>query len=455
MGGLIKVLQTIVPILVQLIRRPTSITNPRVSLSLNEYKDRLLQHLRIFNLFRTKTPLDDRIDQIQIQIISTRLFILLLVVALLILLSYNSQVEVEHTKTLHSPSFSSYLSFYEEHGDEVNCPCTKIVIDKDHFVSITPHLHQICSSDLIDPTWPDTLYQSIVVAGGNVYHRDFRFRSLYYFQSLQSICQVANRTIITALNNFYSSTLLSVNLLSNRLFEFQVNTTIDLFITSTTNTFSRSFRILQEENFNEQLFAATWSSFYFNFIPNRASEEDDSIVWDIVTRYSTYNGGRCSCRDASICIEPAYIYTTASILRPIFAVPGIFIGCYTFEALLRSNLVYFYNQTSIDTLCEVMQMSDSCNFRAMDPSKSDGYFLNESIEQILARAMINQWFRNVSYENYFLQCQPIQCQYTWMQKFDLLYIITAITALIGGLTSVLQFVVPPFVRLTRLYRCLY
>ena len=451
-GGLIKVLQMVVPIIVQLIRRvPTP--NERVRLSLNQYKDKLLQHLRMFNLFRTKTPLDDGPDEILIQIVSTRLFVVLLVVAFIILLSYNSQVEVARTTTLNSPSFSSYLSFYTEHGNQAICPCTTMVIAEEQFVSITPDFHQICSSDFIDPSWSQTIYQSLIASTTGIYHRDFRFRSFYYFQSLQSICEMATRRISTALKSFYSNTLVSIDLLSEPMFLLQVDATIDLFITSTANTFSRSFRILKDANFNDQVFVATLSSFYLSLTSGGIVQPNDPNTWRISTRYVTYNDSQCSCQNTPTCVEPAYIYSVLINFTPIFPVPGMLIGCYIFEALLQSNLIYFYNQINVDSLCRAMNVSAWCNSHAMDPSKSGGFILDESIERILERVMINRWIRNISYENYFHQCQPIQCRYTYMQKFDLLYIIISILGLIGGLTTVLQLFVRRFVPLTRLYKC--
>lgn len=69
---LINILHTIVPIRVGIVQRPPSLLHARLSRSIHHCKDRLLHRLRTFNLFRTKTPLDNGINQIWIQIISTR-----------------------------------------------------------------------------------------------------------------------------------------------------------------------------------------------------------------------------------------------------------------------------------------------------------------------------------------------------------------------------------------------
>ena len=119
---------------------------------------------------------------------------------------------------------------------------------------------------------------------------------------------------------------------------------------------------------------------------------------------------------------------------------------------LPTDLHYFYNQAALNWFVQAINLTANTSFRALDPSKSNGYAEDEPIERILERMMIDRWTQLVSFENYFLRCQPIECRYSFTQKFDLLYIITLVTALLGGLTSALQLLVPHLVRLT-LLRC--
>jgi hypothetical protein len=61
--------------------------------------------------------------------------------------------------------------------------------------------------------------------------------------------------------------------------------------------------------------------------------------------------------------------------------------------------------------------------------------------------MIEQWNSETSYEDYFNECQPDQCSATYVHRGNVIYIITTMTGLIGGLTKVYLFVVPLFVEL--------
>jgi SNF family Na+-dependent transporter len=61
--------------------------------------------------------------------------------------------------------------------------------------------------------------------------------------------------------------------------------------------------------------------------------------------------------------------------------------------------------------------------------------------------MIEQWNNETFYQNYFNQCQPDECSATYVNRGNILYIITTMTGLIGGLTKVYLFAVPLLVKI--------
>jgi len=197
------------------------------------------------------------------------------------------------------------------------------------------------------------------------------------------------------------------------------------------------------------------SSLTFRLVVNETTTPNDASTWQIILRYKIYTNGNttCSCHDTPTCMEPAYVWTLTQSFTKMFSVPGIVVGCYTFEAMLQSTFICFYNQTCVDWLSQSLNLTQSLNFTALDPSQSNRFQLNSNIENILEYMMIEQWARNISYANYYDQCHPINCKYSYIQKNDVLYIITTITALIGGLTSVLQMIILPFVKLIRRFFC--
>jgi hypothetical protein len=65
----------------------------------------------------------------------------------------------------------------------------------------------------------------------------------------------------------------------------------------------------------------------------------------------------------------------------------------------------------------------------------------------MSNLMIEQWNHQTSYEDYFNQFQPDQCSATYVHRGNVIYIITTMTGLIGGLTKVYLFVVPLLVKI--------
>jgi beta-lactamase regulating signal transducer with metallopeptidase domain len=63
--------------------------------------------------------------------------------------------------------------------------------------------------------------------------------------------------------------------------------------------------------------------------------------------------------------------------------------------------------------------------------------------------MVEEWNSSIMYENYFNECEPTECTYTHQTKNNILYIITTIIGLIGGLTTALKLIVPRLVMLAR------
>jgi hypothetical protein len=123
---------------------------------------------------------------------------------------------------------------------------------------------------------------------------------------------------------------------------------------------------------------------------------------------------------------------------------GIYAGCYAVEALLQSDLRCFYDNLCLQQLISSLQLTT--NTSSLSNSTSQ-YQVNSSLLQIISNLMIEQWNNQTFYQNYFDQCQPDECTATYVQRGNILYIITTMTGLIGGLTKAYMFTVPILVKI--------
>ena len=92
------------------------------------------------------------------QRIATRLFIVLMIIALSVLVLYSSLTIITQTVTVEEPTVNVYNEFQVKHSQTLVCPCTQIAIDYEQFISFHPTFHQICSSDFIGARWISYLY---------------------------------------------------------------------------------------------------------------------------------------------------------------------------------------------------------------------------------------------------------------------------------------------------------
>jgi hypothetical protein len=155
--------------------------------------------------------------------------------------------------------------------------------------------------------------------------------------------------------------------------------------------------------------------------------------------------GNCSCASSSMCTLQSNIYDYPKLIV-LFPVPGIHTGCYVIESLLQSNLQCFYNQTCINKLQSYFVSSSSKNITALDTSLLSRYLENSTIEDLLDELMIEKWNSSIMHDNYFNECEPRECSYTQQTKNNIIYIVTTIIGLIGGLITVLKLIVPRLVK---------
>lgn len=119
--------------------------------------------------------------------------------------------------------------------DELKCPCSIMTIPYQRFLSFSPTLHQVCSSDFVRDPWI-SITMSIVFQLISI---DWRNQGGPQFQLLSDLCHLANKTIEDAVRRFLAQSFISSNVLSEQDFETQFNATIDQFIQSTTTYFGQ------------------------------------------------------------------------------------------------------------------------------------------------------------------------------------------------------------------------
>jgi hypothetical protein len=246
-----------------------------------------------------------------------------------------------------------------------------------------------------------------------------------------------NRSISDNLDRFYTSTYISASVVPPNLFASQVKASVDQFILSTTNNFLLSLSLIRNTTQGNALYSSQLTN-YNLYVPDE--------VGSVLSRPRIY--GDCQCLSSPTCGQESAIYNYP-IPVAVYTVPNFYVGCQVLESLLQSTLECFYNQTCINILQSYCASPVRIIVTALDPSLSSRYFENSTIQELVNSLMVEEWNSSVTYDSYYDECQPAQCIYTHTTKNDIIYIVTILFGLIGGLITVLKLVVPPLVNFIR------
>ncbi|CAF0892704.1 unnamed protein product [Adineta steineri] len=436
-GGLIVILKFLTKFLVNIFRRKTI---DRTSSSMKIYFSLVLNMCfvvsaesdTIFKRIKKKlinlNLFDNSSSNIRTQQITTRIYIIFLLTILIILIAYTSLKNVLINSTVTLTSQNQYENLQILYPNTLNCPCNEISINYQEFVYIKPTYNQICSSDFVNEQWINYLY-NLSAINENTY----RSAAAAQFITLSSLCQLTQQAVNSSLTQFYATKFTNIQLISSELFETQVDSFIKSFQTSTPHIFKRTLDIVRGLIQGNALMTAYESNWKFTVL----ATSDASPVY---TNPQTY-GNSCSCGTSSECTQPAIVTDNYP-----FGLPGLLIGCYPLETILQSTLECLYNETCLNSIRYFIDENISdINFTILNPflSSTNFYGINETIQEMVDRLFIDNWYINKSYKNYFQKCHSLQCKYSYIQTFNIIYILLTIISLYEGLSRSLKIILPP------------
>lgn len=403
--------------------RLTSVNDQRTS-SLRNCWPKCRKFIANFNLFAssaTTNPVD-----LQNQRISTRIFIVLLGLSTIVLFIYNLTIHVTNTITIDSPSYAQYQGLYSKYPDTLSCPCSQISIEYQEFFQVEYTMHQVCGSVFVSDDWINYLKASPVNFSSSI--RDFRRSGVSSFQTLRMFCQMTEKTIRDNLIRFSSSKFVDAVMIAENIFRSQIEKIFEQFISRTVNNLRLYLDIARDVMQTNAIWSARLSNFGFYFLP-----------LTITASIGTGLYSNCRCDSRSSCKANFYLTLNNSVT---YLLPNLYMGCHLSEALLQSTLECFYDQTCISVLQSYLNTTASMLFSSLDASQPSRFFVNSTINELVQQLMVEQWNLSIVHQDYFDQCRPSRCSYSFITHYSLIYIITNAFGLIGGLATILELIVP-------------
>ncbi|CAF1069768.1 unnamed protein product, partial [Adineta ricciae] len=343
-------------------------------------------------------------------------------------------------ETAYQPSEQQVNVLRQLNSISLSCPCTKISLPYNIFVSVEPRYHQICSSAFVNTSW--MTFITFYAAPAALPLEDARITAVGFFQMLHTLCTFAQQTIDDSKHIFLQTQLISTELYEQSLLESKVEVAIRDWQATTINAFTRDQQLIQNVVQGNQIMAGFLSNFYFNFGPDNQLQPFSFPVH--TQRLRKEVDTLCLCALDQRCAWHSFTLFIDNNSSSAFYVPGMFSGCYLVNSILQSTLECFYNQTCLNTFQVTFGGSNNDpRFPILDSSLN---LMNESIGSIVSRLMVESWKTNIDFSAYFNACALSFCTYEYTQFHSLAYLITMIVGVFGGLTRGLCFFIPILIK---------
>jgi hypothetical protein len=386
------------------------------------------------------------------QILSTRLYITFFSIALLLLILFTGLTVQARIVTIISPSLTDFEHLTNKYPSTLSCPCSQTSISHGQFLTFDPQYHQVCSSGFITQEWISSLFNVVM----NDYHPlDFRVVAFAQFQVLALLCRTADQFVSDAIKQFDSSLLISKQTLFRTVFDVQTAALVDELKANTLLDFQRTDQILSTMITGSHIVSALRTNFYMRSVPDSGEYYSFSRIYSNKRSLSSTPIDaldECSCENTFDCTFPSGFYNFSEPIQldelfrsnppsPIFFIPGMQTGCLPRNALLKSTLECFFDQTCLDmivaftkALSTVPPLNVTTNLSRFRP--------NTTISVIFNEMMIETWRNTSNFDDYFRSCSPSVCTYSYFQQLNAVYMITTLVGLIGGLNVAFCIVAP-------------
>ncbi|CAF1245561.1 unnamed protein product [Adineta steineri] len=384
----------------------------------------LKSYLSRLNLFNTES--EDEII-IQNERRTTRLYLILMILSMIIFLLYYSIVFNTQTIEIESPSLEEYNRIKEE--TSLQCLCTNISIKYGLFVKIEPIYHQLCRSNLVSEEWINHLFDLYNQSWNKSIQIDFRRIGVFQFQTLRHLCQIANDTLTKGLQSFRNTDFIQSQLILPETFEAQIDYLTKGFIDETPKSFLRTLNFMQDIT-AQSLFMTGASITSVRPIAHYQFEKNSTIPYPGIN-YTFTDNFTCIC-SSSTATNCMGLTTFDNDI-----VPGFQTGCYMLSTLMNSTLEAFHNQTFIDKLSNSSRI-----FKKLNSSISLW-----KIEMLLEQMFVESWSNQSIYNKYFHSCAPKSCSYKKTQRYSFWNILLILIGLFNGLSIILRILTPLIIKI--------
>ncbi|CAF1313076.1 unnamed protein product [Adineta ricciae] len=371
----------------------------------------------------------------------TRIYIILLFSSFVILILYGLLRQETILVIVESPSVSKYQQLADEYPLTLKCPCSRTSIKYNKLISqLEPQFHDVCSSIFVSSEWLKKIDSRKRALASTFFHFliDYRYFLFIQFQSLTKLCTLSRSTVNTSLTLFQQNDFVTSNVISSDEFLIRTKAILEQFKKTIAIQFIETINLIQLTYHGNQLaniFSSNWQ-FYVKYTLSDLRPMLNHTV-DVLAEPKVYSDTGCSCQIYSNCSVVSYIILLIYSFSDNPRMPGFRIGCFFFDALLQSSLACLYDKLCLGQMQSYIDYSKPIKTNVLSYSSLTPP--NTTIETLLNQLFVSQWIYNASFDLYFQECAPQSCVYSYTLQHNIVYIVTLLIAVFGGLTNGLHF----------------
>ncbi|CAF4658074.1 unnamed protein product [Rotaria sp. Silwood2] len=135
---------------------------------------------------------------------------------------------------------------------------------------------------------------------------------------------------------------------------------------------------------------------------------------------------------------------------PIFVIPGMRVACMPYTALVAATLECFFDPVCLNATAQQISILPPTIWpEALNSSIPSRFSRTSSISSLLEAQMVETWETQISFSNYYNACSPTECTYTRTNRGNVIYVITTLLGLFGGLLVALRIISPLSIQFLR------
>lgn len=384
---------------------------------------RIFQYFLQLNLYKKSS---DNEPSLLKDLVATRIY----VIALVLLVVITALIAAFYSRTItsieYSPPSTQFEKLSKVYPNTLHCPCSKFSVNYGLFVSLETKFHQVCSSEFIEQTWIEKVFEKHNQLTSPL--DDHRMTLSFFWQIISDLCTMSNITWSDIITGFQGSSIISPTVVTEELLRNQIRETINTEQQFSQTSLIRSLRLIQQSFAANQYASSIATNFQLRYPKNDSTSSTSPKMF-------AKKFDNCSCSNINGCRHAATFRDTNNELVYI---PGLIADCLIVDSTLQSTLECYYNETCISLLHESL----SINIRSLSIINNKYFKVDSTVQNLFDKIMLDELVDDIQYDKYYSECNPSYCTYSYSRRFDILFVITTVIGLCGTFTVILRLLAP-------------